>query len=109
MLKDPDPQLRACAAQVLQRIRPAPEHAVPALEALALTGKDSVPELTRALYSSRSWYLRFQAALALGAIGPEAQDAVAWLERALKDPNHYVRNAAAQALKQITGKEYSVK
>jgi HEAT repeat protein len=45
--------------------------------------------------------LRLQAFGALGAMGPEAREAVPALARALEDPNQHVRRAAAAALERI--------
>jgi HEAT repeat protein len=47
--------------------------------------------------------VRFQAAQALGAIGPAAQDAVPALREASNDSSLRVRDAAKAALRRITG------
>jgi hypothetical protein len=48
--------------------------------------------------------MRYYAATALGKIGPGARDAVPALHRALNDPSPAVREEAAKALYQITGR-----
>jgi HEAT repeat protein len=61
-----------------------------------------VRELTRAL-NDRRWWVRSDAARALGKIGPGAVSAVPALQAARKDENIWVRVDAAWALGQING------
>ena len=63
-------------------------------------GRDTVPILVAALEDD-SWYIRSQAALALGMMGAQAQDAVPGLAAALADPVGVVRDRSAEALERI--------
>ena len=45
--------------------------------------------------------VRFESALALAQIGPASSDAVPSLEKALRDPDRYVRDNTIHALKRI--------
>jgi HEAT repeat protein len=47
--------------------------------------------------------VRIEAAMSLGNLGKAANAALPSLERAKEDPNPAVRNAAAEAVKQIKG------
>jgi len=59
-----------------------------------------VPALAEAL-RDRDVFVRRDAALALGRLGPEAQQAVPYLVPVLRDRDRAVRKASAQALKKI--------
>lgn len=59
------------------------------------------------MHHDEDGFVRQTAAEALGSIG--SRTAVLALEQALEDSDKYVRAAAAWALKQITGKDYSYK
>jgi len=84
-LKDPDASLRLQAIKALKdRIS---EAAV-------------VPALTETLKDDNA-FVRRDAALALGKIGPDARPALPALTATLKDREHSVRKAAADALKKI--------
>jgi hypothetical protein len=67
-------------------------------------GPAGVSALGEALSNDERWYVRQQAARALGGIGPAAKDAVPALTDRLKDEHQHVREAAAEALKKIRGK-----
>lgn len=71
-----------------------------AMDALARIGRDAVPALVEAL-GDRNVQVRRQAALALGRIGPDAEQAVPALSAALGDGDEQVRRNAARALGQI--------
>ena len=91
-LRDGDWQEKACAADTLSVLA----------DKLGPWTEQAVVDLTRALReregggSSRSAPAR-----ALGAIGPQAKDAVPVLAKALEDPDYNVRWAAAEALGRI--------
>jgi len=76
------------------------DHGDDAANALAKIGKPSVPALLRALHC-RDFFGRWNAAWALGAIGPDAKEAVPALTKSLEDEEPLVRIAAARALWQI--------
>lgn len=117
-----DWQLRALAADALVRIDPDPDRVAPPLietfaedasadyrnaviepvaRALATLGRGAVPHLRRALADPR-FTVRLGAAEALGALGPDAQEALPALASAVRDDDHlFVRTAAAQALERI--------
>jgi HEAT repeat protein len=116
-LKDKEGFVRWVAAQALAQIG---ETAVPALikslgadhgpdvhryaaEALVKIGEPAVPALTKALRDKdNEWTVRQSAALALGAMGLEARDAVpALAEARRKDDVDAVRKAADEALQKI--------
>ena len=81
--------LRSKAVSALERIGPAAEAAVPALNE-ALQDDDSG--------------VRSKAASALGRIGPAAKAAVPALIEALQDDDYWVRSKAALALEKIRTK-----
>ena len=60
-----------------------------------------IPALIRALKDEEWWKVRWNAAEALGRIGPEAKQAVSALAQALTDGYSDVRQSAAEALGQI--------
>jgi HEAT repeat protein len=84
VLKDPERDVRQCAAKALGDIGSA---SAPAAGALALTLGD------------RDWQVRRAAADALGRIG--TRDGEAALKGARKDPNESVRKAARASLDRI--------
>jgi HEAT repeat protein len=59
-----------------------------------------IPDLIECLTDGEI-FVRFEAATALGSMGPVAKDAVPRLVELLKDENPKVRDAAASALKRI--------
>ena len=61
----------------------------------------AVPTLIDMLENDDDKQVRFEAALALAQIGPAASDAVPVLEKALRDPDRYVRDNTIHALKRI--------
>jgi HEAT repeat protein len=61
----------------------------------------AVSVLTDMLASDDDEQARFEAALALAQIGPDASDAVPVLARAFSDENRYVRDNVVLALKHI--------
>jgi hypothetical protein len=71
-----------------------------AVEALRRMGPAVVPDLVRAL-RDEAWQVRNQAAVALGAIGPEAKDAVPALGEVLQEEDKYLRSQGAAALGKI--------
>ena len=76
-----------------------------AVHALGLLGDErAVPILAEHLANEKNDHLRFQIVRALGWLN--SRKAVPSLEKALKDRDMHVRNGAAMALKQITGKDY---
>jgi HEAT repeat protein len=99
-LRDPDPRTAAGAAQALGSIGRAAEAAVPALgaamrdpnmvvcrlaaQALSRVGRASLPSLLEALVCTDS-YVRREAALALGWMGPLAGEAVHHLVDLVRD------------------------
>ena len=90
-LKDPDPRVRAaaaCAVDYMER--------VPVSAAL-------VAALTAALKDDHS-RVRFRAARALKAVGPQAKPAIPALAESLADPDRRVREAAAAALGERVGR-----
>ncbi len=115
-MKGGDWDMRCCAAEALGQIGPGAKAAVPALEealkdeharfyaaeALAKLGlPDKALPVLIALLEHESPSFRKAAAKTLGEIGPPAKAAVPALREALKDKTHYVRKAAAAALKKI--------
>jgi NADH dehydrogenase len=76
---------------------PAQQEAVTALSRL---GQAAVPELVKALKHD-DWQVRNQAAVALGAIGPEAKAAVPALVDVLEEDDKYFRSHGAVALGKI--------
>lgn len=71
------------------------------LARLGPAAKGAVPLLTEMLEKRRDHHEGYAAAMALGAIGREAQIALPALRRAAEDPNSYVSKAAAYAIKEI--------
>jgi len=79
-----------------------------ALAAFGPEARSAVPELIEQLkcqstntYEVTPNIIRFQAAVALGRIGPSASEATQDLTRALDDPSPFVRDAARHALIRI--------
>ncbi|WP_218079948.1 HEAT repeat domain-containing protein [Anthocerotibacter panamensis] len=119
-LKDPDLGVRNTAAGALGRFGAKAASAVPALaelihkepeqyvregvaDALGNLGVAAVPALIDALVDKRPG-VRTRAALALGAIGPAAKEAIPALMKAEQmDPVATMRGFASVALKQIKG------
>jgi hypothetical protein len=78
-----------------------------AVAALGLLGDErAVPVLVEHLENEKDANLRLRIVKALGWL--KSPRAVPALEKALKDPDEYVRTGAAMALKGITGKDYKV-
>src|SRR5262245_27068730 len=71
-----------------------------AVEALSRLGQTAVAELIKALKDD-DWQVRNQAAVALGAIGPEAKAAVPALIDVLQEEDKYFRSHGAVALGKI--------
>ena len=67
---------------------------------IGCSGKKAIPLLVN-LLTAEDYYLRESAAVALGAIGPEAHETVGALESCLKDRSEYVAANAAAALWRI--------
>jgi HEAT repeat protein len=89
-LKNQDEAVRIQAANALAEDPPLDDEVAPAALAAALT--DSSP------------YVRTGAARALGALGAKAEGAVPALEKAQKDKDGQVAQAATEALEKIKGK-----
>ena len=79
------------------------EDAEEALRAAAKLGPLAVPLMPAITKQLRVGTAprRMQAAIVLGAMGPDGRDAVLLLRIALKDSDPQVRRAAAEALKQL--------
>jgi HEAT repeat protein len=77
------------------------------VSALSQFDKQGVPTLVNAL-TDKDWYIRYQAANALGEIGSAAKDAVPALNDAVKDENIYVRSAATTALAEMKKQDVSI-
>ncbi len=99
LLKDSSPDVRLAAAEALVRINPAhPDaaavvvNAIPELVGYFKEGEEAVPSHARILM-----------ARILGSLGSRAKAAVPGMKEALQDRNPRVREAVAQALKQIQG------
>ncbi|MBU4128965.1 HEAT repeat domain-containing protein [bacterium] len=76
------------------------------IKALGRIGdKRATPALIEALLNDNYCYVRCEAAEALGKLGNKK--AIPALEKALKDEHYFVRADAADALKKITGKDYT--
>jgi HEAT repeat protein len=125
-LKDSDPQVRMMAVKALNQFDPqnaAKSNFVPVLAA-CLTGPQdatavnesvimlgelhrepdlAVPALIQSLQSSE-YYVRANAAAALGRFGNQAKTAVSALEKALKDSDASVRRHATAALNRINSR-----
>jgi HEAT repeat protein len=86
-LKSPDPMGRCRAAAALAIIGPP-------------TARRAIPDLIP-LLSDSEYFVRYEAAAALGRFGPASRRAVPELLKMLKDQNAQVRGAAARALKSI--------
>ncbi|MCK4647897.1 HEAT repeat domain-containing protein [bacterium] len=67
--------------------------------------KKATPALIKALLNDSYCHVRCEAAEALGKLGNKK--AIPALEKALKDEHYFVRADAADALKKITGKDYT--
>jgi HEAT repeat protein len=83
-------EVRVRAIDCLGQVRARPEETVPVL--VRFLGEEHV-------------MVRRSAALALGAIGPDAKSAVGPLTRMARDPTDPARPAAEEALKRIAGEE----
>jgi HEAT repeat protein len=124
-LGDKDLRVVQAAGYALGKIGPAAKEAIPALtklnqsedELLKLTSvwavlkiaprsdeltKNSLPILTGALKNSRE-FVRVEAAMTLGELGPSAAPALPALESATSDTSAAVRSAATAAIKKIKG------
>jgi hypothetical protein len=69
-----------------------------AMPSLIKIGEPAVPAITRLLKDADA-FTRFDAALALGTLGPRAKAAIPDLRRALSDPDADVRAMAAEAIR----------
>src|SRR5262245_5919482 len=85
---------------LLLRADTEPEVLTQAARALAQIGPAGVPELLKALRDPEL-RVRYQAAGALGIIGPDAREAVPLLTAALKETNDKMRARALYALGEI--------
>jgi HEAT repeat protein len=85
---EPDPNLRNEAAFVLGRLKL----------------KKLVPVLVKKGLADASWLVRRSTCIALGAFGPDAEEAIPFLIERLKDQESGVVEAAHWALKKITGR-----
>ena len=85
--KDESVEVRRYLAEAFGSIGPAAAPAVPALIDMLDNDDDK--------------QVRFESALALAQIGPASSDAVPVLEKALRDPDRYVRDNTIHALKRI--------
>ncbi|MGH9361012.1 MAG: HEAT repeat domain-containing protein, partial [Thermoanaerobaculia bacterium] len=74
------------------------------LGALSLLGGPAAAAVARALEDSEAW-IRVQAAHLLGEMGAAAVHTAPLLERALRDPEPAVREAAGRALTRVRGRE----
>ena len=124
-LADSDDNVKLTAGFCLGKIGPGAKAAAPALEKLLpsenkmakLTavwallqidpgdealGKKAVPMLAEALTHERE-FVRIEAAMALGKLGKTAASALPALEAAAADHSEAVRDAVAEAIKQIKG------
>jgi len=123
-LADPDEDLRVSACYALGKIGPAAAAAAPELRKnldsqdrvirlvsvwalLRIVPNDknivdlAVPLLTKVVEEGETELARYEAAASLGDIGAPAKSAVPALQKALEDESPAVREAAAEALKQI--------
>ena len=114
-IKDPERIVRRECVKAVRILRPGPEVAVPlfvdmlrsaspgevvpALNALAESGKAVVPQMQEALRSYPE--ARYWACLILAEIGPEAKEAVPDLMGALNDADVEIRREALAALGRI--------
>jgi HEAT repeat protein len=126
LLKDPQKDVRAAAAEALGLAGPQARIAYPALaevnradadenvrgkakEALKKIGQPGSADVAVMIdtFSDRRQprQARAAAALVLGLIGAEARVAVPALEEGLKDPEAVIRVSAAQALWQLAGRQ----
>ena len=85
--RDESVEVRRYLAEAFGSIGPAAAPAVPALIDMLDNDDDK--------------QVRFESALALAQIGPASNDAVPTLEKALRDPDRYVRDNTIHALKRI--------
>jgi HEAT repeat protein len=115
-LKDPDPAVRKVALVALGQVGVPAEEGVPALAALLPTSnrldaikalaryrggaREAVPALVGLLKDPEA-DVRWNAALTLGLIGPEARGSVPDLVAALHDEEADVREHAAESLGQV--------
>jgi HEAT repeat protein len=126
-LLDKRPELGNAIVTVLKQIGPEPAAVIPALERLVLLpeprdsggpypsglgdavaylgdlGMEAAPALVRIVSAKDARDLRAYAADALARLGPAAKAATPALTAALRDPEPFVRQAAAKALFKITG------
>jgi HEAT repeat protein len=124
-LADPERDVLLTAGYALGKMGPAAKESAPALRKLLesnddlvkLTGvwallqvdptneshvKVAVPQMTAALKNPLA-FIRAEAAMTLGDLGPAAASALPELEAAQKDSNRAVREAATEAVKKIKG------
>ena len=99
---DRDLNVRYMAIQSIKNIGPEAREAIPSL----IAALDTYPEPPRGLYGPLRYYadVRWSAAVALGAMGKDAKQAVPALKKMLQDPSEEVRKAVAAALKEIEKK-----
>jgi HEAT repeat protein len=124
-LGDTDPRVVQAAVYALGKIGPAAKAAVPTLANLVRSKDDlirlmsvcailrigpltdnliqtALPVLSEGLKHSRE-FVRIEAAMALGELGPKAQGALPALQTAAGDTSAAVRSAATAAIKKIKG------
>ena len=117
-MKDEDASVRDLAASALGRIGSDARDALPALIlalkdeeasvryssnlALAKIGIPAVPSLIEAF--SNDVALRQEVIFTLGLLGPDAQDAISILTRAVEDDDPVVQRRAAFALGKVTSR-----
>ncbi|HEY4308405.1 MAG TPA: HEAT repeat domain-containing protein [Pirellulales bacterium] len=92
-LKSTDEVLRLISVEALLHIQPDDSQ---------ITGS-AIPVLSDLLKDGKTDVTRIEAATALGDLGAKAKGGVPALERALKDEDPAVRDAATEALKKIRG------
>ncbi len=118
--RDPNPQIRARAVDVLGDLGPRARVATPDLIALlqdpdedvrarvaeslgtvSQNTANAVRPLADILATDESDFVRRNAALSLARLGPHAQEAIPELANAMRDGNHYVRGFAVHGLYRI--------
>jgi HEAT repeat protein len=118
-LRDKDVQVRRKAAEALGQLGPEARKALPALiralldrpihdeasRSLVHLGRIAVPDLIEAAQDKGEYQLRLEALAVLGAIGPEAQEALVPLSSlAVLHPSANLRRGAREALHKIQRK-----
>lgn len=96
-LADPDPEIRACGADILCRME---SEVGDALNRMGAGTRPFLPALQDAL-GDAEWHVQTTAAKALGCMGPEARSAIPELVQTLADHDPDVREAVIDALDRI--------